>query len=90
MLRRQTEQSVSESRRQSVLCDVDLVSYHELQDARNLSCNRRFFPAPRGRRSPRFRVVFVHLWQPHTDDTPSPFSILHEIFNCGSANLRHR
>src|SRR5262249_29462545 len=86
----QTEQPVSESRRQAVLRDVDLVPDHELQDFWHLSGNRGFFSATRGRLRPRFRIVFLHLWQAYTDDTSSPFGIPHELLNRGSDHPLHR
>jgi hypothetical protein len=87
---RQAEQPVPQSRWQAVPREIDLVPDYELQGVGNVTGNRRFFPATRGCRRPRFRIVFLHLWQPYTDDTSSPFGVPHEVFNCGSAHPRHR
>src|SRR5262249_59055670 len=65
---RQSEQPVPQSRWQAVPRDVDLVPDYELQGVRNVTGNRRLFPASAGWRRSRFRIAYDPSGHRDADD----------------------
>ena len=86
---RQAKQPVSETRMQPVLGDVDLIAEHQLHRLRQFSDDRRLLAVTRWRGCPRL-IVAVVLWrQPHAEDATTPFRLLRDLLDLGSAHLAH-
>jgi len=84
------EQTISKRRRQALSVDVDLISQHELQAARQLARNRGLLPAARWRRRPGLGLVFLGEWKPDANHIPRAFGVAHQILDSRTVDLPNR
>src|SRR5688572_3070311 len=86
----QPQESVSQSGREFLLLDVDLVAQYEFKLLRRAACNRWFSSMARRRGGPRFFRLLVQRRQANAEDAPAPICVLHKGLCMCASDLANR